>query len=433
MISIFGNNLASLVLAKEIRTRSELGVQWVPAISPHFLGQEFLGEVVDVGMVLIEATVTSKFAPISQYDFGASKSANPYVHHFLSWLTDNEVTLHEAAVKTRFRGELVEDFFVRDSLRILELLSTAERRKISSQIAKNKDSAGHPSTKRENIRYLTEPYAKLCREQLGSWFFELIIEPLLRKIHPANYLKLIASEHRAAWMPFHYPESVMNWLHSCEHDFKLPSFYEATPLNFSTLTRSMVSRLNLDADVTSVEPREQSGNPQVFFGNPREVGEQFRVTSRTQRLLQARVQNQPSLGRVVFLECFGGNPSTIFLADESDLPFRVGIRELRESISQVATVEFGGNCQDMSKEALINNARSVVKDVFGATTSSISLVRDLRYPNRIGNIVPAREAVQCGQRVLDGLGVLGTPFNETNSSINEQAVAALSVARKVCP
>lgn len=207
-VILAGHNLAMLVAADKLARRGckvALLTDGKP-LGGFFGGIQFEGLDFDFGMVMLEGeTVPSANAALSSYDPGARYDCARFtakVQEFVSLHVDRRrVDTPQVLVE----GRRFADYIMCNRIEAFGALVTDPPRAAAAQGRKHEL---HPTRKLQGQAYDGLTYARAAAFNHGPQAQQRMFDPFLEKIAPLQARQLLATYHRAAWMPLYYPETV---------------------------------------------------------------------------------------------------------------------------------------------------------------------------------------------------------------------------------
>jgi len=430
--TVIGSNFAALVYATTRSNYEYIDYVYDARHRNHFAGTKLGDEWVDLGMILLEPTVATSQKAIISYSGEVRDEATSFVHEFFTWLTTREIPVGRTVVKTFFRGELVEDFFIADSLEILDTLTKSERNSSNAElleIIRCKNHERHPSRKRESMWFKTATYQQSSIGAMGWTITNLILEPWLTKVYGTDFESLLAIEHRGAWVPLFYPESLLEYLGSGNISFQQPIFAYPVNNSFASVVRHMTRIIDSKCNIIAAHNFEIENlgkhSDVVYFGSPEFMVGRSAISSDRIIVSEGKFRKKMSPGKVVYLECSESAPITVFVVDIEKKAFRLSVRPSGSGKGTVAIVEYGHCAFDLSENELIADARETVESMVGVSTLGESVATEIAFPSRTSGFLEVDQLYTRSKAMLTDLGWLGTPIGELNSSMNDQACAAL--------
>jgi hypothetical protein len=207
--TVVGSSLAAAVCVARLK-QLDIPAAWEhgPHVGGHFAGVSTDLGTLDVGMVLLEphsphyheaneplSALGAEWLPPRGID------VRPFLSAAHDWLAGFGHAMANVDVCTAFRGALVDDFFISDSLSIIGKLSDAERDAIASELTQPADAV-HPRNKATMADVDLYAYGTAI---YGATFMRLFVDPLFERL---GWPKLSARHHRRLWLPLYYPETL---------------------------------------------------------------------------------------------------------------------------------------------------------------------------------------------------------------------------------
>lgn len=432
MTKVVGTNLAALICATEISGAGHhVAFSAEKGFAGHFRGIDFGNNREDLGMILLEPPRTESKAPIDEYAGESRAEAAKYADHFIDWLANRNIQFTDVEVLTLFRGELIEDYFIRDSLKVLDYLNASERDQIRTEIrqnqANNQSDDFHPSNKNTSPEFKNHNFRTAVANTAGETFFNVLFAPWLEKAYGDSSHELVAAEHRIAWMPLYYPETVVQALEGNrslkEHVFLYPANSSFAQLISELEEQLRSSPFAVDLSNSSDLLSSDSDTDEAYFGKPENS-----PVAIPENFSEVYFENRFIPGKQILFETIVESSKTIFVADDAYLPIRVNTRSRSTRSEGKISIEFGDNSQGFSDSELISESLKLLGDLgIEVEDSTKCLVSTFAYPLRVISPNPRRYFSHLDKTKK----VTGFPIGEFNSSMNDQAIAALHTARTI--
>jgi hypothetical protein len=424
---VFGENLASAVFAFE-RRRAELDVSIAldKPVNTQFSGVPFGDLRVDRGMVLIELERPGiKAASLERYKGEYRSQAVPYLGCVSGWFHEVGLNYDVTCVETFFRGEFIKDFFISDSLEIFGLFTEVElsviRRELESSSGKF-SSMNHPKNKTDNTWYETTKYLEVAQLIFGNFFTHSVIVPFLFKLYGEKLSELIASEHRSAWVPVFYPESLLLSVKGDETLIDEKVFHYPIEKGFAefvysiektvneSVPRASIGQVNImDSSSYELSPEQRA----VFFGSPKMISG------------IKTLDTQICSGKNVYIQAKASSSRTVFIVDSEIDAFRVNVRPGPSLSDGYVSIEFGSSALEYDDTYLIRQSLELCDRCNVQIYPGTARVIDTKLPLRIGQSRSLSSDLKKLNQELRAKAVLGYPICEVNGAINDQLCAAL--------
>jgi hypothetical protein len=424
---VVGQNLAAAVFAFErVRAGLDVSIASDKAITTQFSGMSFGDLRVDRGMVLIEPErkEIAKLGIESYRGEYRSKSIQ-YLGAVSRWFQEAGLIFEATKVETFFRGQNINDFFISDSLEIFALFTSTEIAVIKKELEATRGwfvSENHPKNKNGNVWYETRKYVDVANWIFGEMFFNLVLAPYLYKLYGSEFGQLIASEHRSAWVPIFYPESLLLGASGQETQIDEKVFFYPVNKGFAQFihdlemtVESIIPKypVNIDDNANINLSKLFSDETTVFFGSPKKI--------RKIETFDSRVCS----GKTVYIEAKSFSSRTIFIVDSELDAFRFNVRPESRGANGYVSVEFGSSALNLDDDCLIRQALNLSEKWNVHVDPSTVKVFDSKLPLRIGQSESLTSDLQGVIDDLRSTAVFGYPICEVNGAINDQICAAL--------
>ena len=423
---VFGENLAAAVLVlNRLKNGLDVSVATSKPIVTKFAGERFGDQIVDRGMVLIEPQRPDDLnSDISKYRGEFRTNSLPFLGNVSDWFKKNDLSFDEASVSTLFRGLLVKDFFIADSLDVLNHFTIEERTLIRSELKlsiKKLNDEFHPRNKFKNAWYENSKYLAISRILYGETFTSTLVGPYLYKIYGALAENLVASEHRSAWVPMFFPESILASMDGDETNIDEKRFLYPSKSSFAeyvyqieTFINKNVSRASMKfEDLESFHRTPNDGKRLIaYFGSPKTLNQM--------ETFNTRIND----GRSVYIKANAPMPRTVFIVDQKWCAFRFNLRNCQSASDGYVCVEFGVSAAHKSDDFLIQESL-VLSEFLGVDIEPQSAkVAESKYPLRTGQSKDLFDQMDAAVDFLRVRRIFGYPICEVNGSINDQICAA---------
>lgn len=424
---VFGDNLASAVFAFErIRAGLDVLIASDGPITTKFSGMTFGAFRVDRGMVLIEPERKGiAKTGIENYNGEYRSNAIQYLGSVAEWLQETSLQFEATKVETYFRGQTVKDFFISDSLEIFAQFTAAETSVVQKELEITRvrlDSENHPKNKNGNVWYESRKYVDVAQRIFGETFFSLVLAPYLQKLYGSECGELVASEHRSAWLPIFYPESLLLGASGRETQIDEKVFIYPTNQGFAqfmhelelTVEKSVTRyRVNPDDNMTTNPASLLADEIPVFFGNPKKI--------RKMEIFDSRICS----GKSVYIEAKTLSSRTVFIVDSEIDAFRFNVRPGSRVSEGYVSVEFGSSALNFDDSYLIKQSLELSEKWNVQVDPGSAKVFDSKFPLRIAQSGSISSDLLKVIDELRSTAVFGYPICEVNGAINDQICAAL--------
>ena len=429
---IFGSSLAALVAVLELSKSEE--VTWIqtgPRVAGHFMGIQIQETNVDLGMVALEThnggsdqRTFTEVLPIRQ-------SGIPFVHLGFEWLKACGEEFQEIPVSISIFGKNLPDFLIADDLSFIRVLDLETQQAILSQIQNILDGAGletlHPKNKNLNEAFIDLSLRDVLIANVGVQFYESVIQPWFRKFSSSLPDFLPARDHRTAWVPMFYPETIKNALIEVGPVDHLSRAF-VVPKNSSVA--ALVSRLADKVDQSRVTLQTLD-----HFTGPPSSGDMILTnTSEVMKLFSQEYEgtysSQFEISITVLVLLYNEIVSQDFIlnvVDDTDEAYRICSRNISsEGNKSVVTLEFGEGFENASDEEVMAIGHPLLVELgIPPTYSSYKLKRvKLKVPYGL-----SREKVEldrhCAHQLMIANKIFGFPIDFGSSAFNDQVLLGL--------
>ena len=200
---LIGNGLAMLISAYEIGRRGQ-AVRLLTDGKPlggNFSGIEIDGQKFDIGMVMLEEVIPAICSTdLRTYDSRVRNDWTRFGKVASRWLREHVELVRVPTPECLFEGKRVPDYLIANRL---EAMAGADQPMMVPL-----SDPHHPSKKYESGVYDSLTYAQASRLNHGEKLHQRFIEPFVSKLLGVPSEAFLARYHRAAWVPWYYPETL---------------------------------------------------------------------------------------------------------------------------------------------------------------------------------------------------------------------------------
>jgi hypothetical protein len=430
---VFGSSLASLVCVLEM-SKSEK-ITWIqsgPVIAGHFRGFKF-GELdVDLGMVALESySGFNKHLSLPIYP-PIRQSGLSFVNIAHNWLVNRGEEFQHIPVKSNWFGRMVPDYLIADNLTILNSLDSVIKLKMLSELRDIQVSGAandnfHPRNKNNSDFFLEISFKDLIIRTLGPTFYKILFEPWIRRFDLEVADKLPARDHRSAWVPIYYPETVIDILSGA-----LPPSHLERPFVVprGDSVASLIRRLLDSISISSVEIVQDfygkvlPSRGDVILDSTIKTKEYLGENAKTPLLISKKVAVAVLI--LKFDEVVGPDQIVNFV-DTDNGPYRALIRTLNAGqLQSIISIEFGAFYEYVSDEDILQSAV--------ATLSKLGISIDFKENilKRMSLRIPSaeeRSTMECSRNSafeqMQSRELVGFPVDFGSSALNDQLLLGL--------
>ena len=425
---VVGSSLAALVAVNDFSRSGPL--TWVktnPYIGGHFAGIKHDNMLLDLGMVLLEPFGGGE--NFSKNEVPLKQSGLKHVEKIFSWLDKNGEFFLPIEIETKVRGAVFSDYLIADNLDFLSSLSVEEKSIIESQISQIIDSprVPHPNLKNIDEKFLKMDLSYVQRNTVGDHFFTKYLNSWLNRINSGIGESLCARDHRLAWIPFYYPETIKNALFSSGSDpLEKRPFLVPAQDSIAGLVHKIHSEINIEnVTLANYSPDLlDSRNEVYFFASVKEIAQ----------LLEIKIEDASaqvflvSLVIVTLVFDFSlGVEKVVNIIEDEIGPYRYTVRNLKtDKLVSVISIEFGEEFKDCDDNLIEKLASEFIsKEGFEAHYVSAVVSRPkIRLPYGDSRFAAEANRDLVYQR-LQNDDFLGYPIDFGSSSFNDQMLLAL--------
>jgi hypothetical protein len=430
---IFGSSLAALVSVAELSTTEN--VTWVQnskLVGGHFSGLTFGNLKLDLGMVAQEpySGLTSVDAftdrpPIRQ-------DGLPFVRVANQWLAQRGEEFVELPVLVSLYGKVMPDYLIADSLEVLQKIDETLKRKISGEILALKETEKYSDTTHPRDKGCSEDYLRLSFEVIsvqlfGKTFHENLIAPWLDRLNPHIAASLPARDHRTAWVPLYYPETILGVI----SNQMLPSEIQRpfrVPKNSSIAM--VVARLIASIDISKVEIVLD----ETAIISPSSGDILLTSTSETFALLKRRFSPNyaekfiaPIVLAFFQYDRWVADEKIVNIIEKEIGPYRICVRNITDKhLRTNISIEFGSQFEGATEDEILHKSREALRLIDVGTNFARFIIK------RISINVPYGESrfeiendAKLANETIREHQLHGYPIGFGSSTLNDQILLGL--------
>ena len=429
---IFGSSLAALVAVLELSKSEDLvWVQTNPSIAGHFIGTEIEETRVDLGMVALEPHNEGSNLQSFTEVLPIRQAGLPFVQLGFEWLKAFGEEFKEVPISILIFGNKHPDYLIADDLSILKVLDVKTRQVILDQIHVILNEVEldnlHPKHKNASDTFVESSLREILIATVGSQFFDSLIEPWFRKFNSKLVDFLPARDHRTAWVPMFYPETIQD------------AFIQEGPLNRlsrafvvpkNSSVAGLVSRLIAKVDDSRVivkklgDVTEQPSSGDIVLTN---TSDAIKLFSQEYEGNQFENFDVPIVLLLLLFNEIVGQDFILNVVDESYGPYRVCSRNISSAGDKsVVTLEFGEKFESATEEEIVTLGLSLLTKLgIPCTYSSYGLKRvKIKVPFGL-----SRKKIESDRNFAHNLmsanEVFGFPIDFGSSAFNDQVLLGL--------
>ena len=430
---VFGSSLSAIVSVIEIsKTEEVVWVQTSPNLAGHFMGTQIEEARIDVGMVALEPfnggsnqSIFTDVPPIRQ-------TGIPFVQIGFDWLKSQGEEFLEIPVSVSFFGEVIPDHLIADNLHALRQLDSTTVEIIQHQInhlntSNCENSALHPRNKNSSNTFLNHSLKEVLLATLGPAFYETLIEPWLARFNHGIAEILPARDHRTAWVPLFYPESIEQ---AFLNDDQLTSLTRTFIIPKNSSISSLISRLiekvqSANVEITSIEECDYlpvSGD--IVLTNTSDTMKLFSqdFSSNYSERLEVSITVL-----VLHFNGFVAKELILNVIEEEMGPYRLCVRNIDSGGQKtIVTLEFGEDFATADENEILTAGLSLLKKLNLPTVYSSFKLKRAKIKVPFG---ASREMIESDRsrayEILRQNGIFGFPIDFGSSAFNDQILLGL--------
>lgn len=430
---IFGSSLSALISVIELSsTENVTWIQNSKLIGGHFGGITLGNLKLDVGMVSQEPYSSGNVENVFTNRPPVRQDGLPFVRIANQWLAQHGEEFVELPVLVFHYGSVLPDYLIGDSLDVLQNLDEPLKRKIVDEISALRDTDRYPITTHPRYKgsaddYLRLSFGAMSQQLFGRTFHDNLIAPWLDRLNPNLATWLPARDHRTAWVPLYYPETILGVISNdiSPSEIKRPF---RVPKNNSIAM--MVARLIESLDTSKVEVILDE--TAIFSPSAGDIV--LTSTSNTFALLNRPFSPQYAEKFVapiviVFFQYdrWVADEKIINFIDKEIGPYRICIRNISDKhLSTNISIEFGSMFEGSTEDEILHTSRG--------TLAGLNIARDYdRYMiKRLAIKVPYGQSrfdiendSKLANEAIREQELHGYPIDFGSSTLNDQILLGL--------
>jgi hypothetical protein len=430
---VWGSSLAAIVSAIEIsKTEKVVWVQTSSHLAGHFMGTQIEEAPIDVGMVALEPfnggsnqRIFTNIPPIRQ-------TGIPFVQIGFDWLKSQGEEFLEIPVSVSFFGEIIPDHLIADNLHALRQIDSTTGETILREIKKlnafaNENSSLHPRNKNTSTAFLNHSLKEIFLATVGPAFYEALIEPWLARFNRGIAEILPARDHRTAWVPLFYPESIEQVF---VEDDLLTSMSKTFIIPKSSSISGLISRLiakvhSSNVEITSIEEYDYlpvSGD--IMLTNTSDI---MKLLSQEFGRNYSELFEIPITVLVLHFNGFIANELILNVIENEIGPYRVCVRNI-DFVGQktIITLEFGEDFAFTDDNEIMTAGLSWLERLNLPTSYSSFKIKRAKIKVPYGL---SREMIESDRtrayEIMRQNGIIGFPIDFGSSAFNDQILLGL--------
>ena len=430
---IFGSSLSALVSVAELSTTENvIWIQNSKLIGGHFGGMILGNLKLDVGMVAQEPYSSAIETDSFTHRPPVGREGLPFVKIANEWLAQHGEEFVELPVLVFRHDTVMPDYLIADSLEVLQKLDEPLKIKIIEEISALRETNKYPITAHPRDKGCSDDYLRLSFESMseqlfGKTFHDNLMAPWLDRLNPNLATWLPARDHRTAWVPFYYPETILGVIANeispsqMRRPFRVPK---------NSSIAMMVSRLISKIDTSKVEiVLDESSNISPS-------ADDILLTSTTDIFSRLKRPFSPNYTDkfvapivIAFFQydrCVADEKIVNFMGKDIG-PYRICIRNIEdELLSTNISIEFGNEFEGATDDEILYKSRESLEQISVGTDFHRYKIKRLSIKVPYGqsrfdienNSRLAIEAIQ--ERKLHGY-----PIDFGSSTLNDQILLGL--------
>lgn len=216
-VVIAGNNLAALVAAQSIAAsgREVLLINSAPAWGGHFSGVELASRRFDPGMILYEFDASNRESSpnVRSYDPTRRNDCGRFTGMVRDYVERRVSTVIAPDPTVLIDSRALPDMIIANHAASVTSFDRETRDRIRQELKAICAAGPHPlhaSRKAVDPAFASVDFASVSIANHGRTLHEALFEPLCRKILGVPCSEILATYHRAAWLPLYYPETLLS-------------------------------------------------------------------------------------------------------------------------------------------------------------------------------------------------------------------------------
>lgn len=430
---IFGSSLSALVLVAELSsTENVTWIQNSKLVGGHFSGITVGNLKLDAGMVaqepysgLTSVNVFTDRPPVRQ-------DGLPFVRIANQWLTQQGEEFVELPVLVSRYGTVMPDYLIADSLDVLQKLDKPLKRKIIDEILALRETDKHPITTHPRNKGNSEDYLRLSFEVMsaqlfGRTFHDSLIAPWLDRLNPNLGKSLPARDHRTAWVPLYYPETILGVISNqippseIRRPFRVPK---------NSSIAMMVARLIASIDTSKVQiVLDETGinSPSVGDIVLTSTSETFALLKRTFSPNYTEKFIAPIVVAFFQYDRWVADEKIVNFIEKEIGPYRICVRNIAdEHLSTNVSIEFGSAFEGATEDEILQKSRESLEQIDVGTDFDCYIIKRLsiKVPYGESRFEIENDAKLANEAIREHQ-LHGYPIDFGSSTLNDQILLGL--------
>jgi hypothetical protein len=393
----------------------------------------------DVGMVLLEPfeDFDEHIPDLTAFKKVSRHEVRELVPFAFDWLKSYGLELTQAKVLTSFRDQLIDDFYIKDSLALVRALSPKLRGQIAREITflkNNESSTLHPREKLKNPEFAKKTFEEMVLLNIGPTYLREVIDPWANSFAKNRATAVAAIEHRSVWLPLYFPESILLAAEGQLDEFenKEKKFAVPSGVSVAKAIENLAKRATTNPKVNLVSANDydykNDKNLIIFLGTLSD--------SLTMNLSSQVFFDTKEIKTDVAIALFDGEITPNFSLKDCTINvhaspnslYRFSIREIRNPSNQFQFAFEFGNSAGLDDSEIERICIEVISPHY---QGSISLKKVIRTKLEIidgDTLTEKRKYLSAQDSILENLGIMGFTVGPYNSAFNDQICQGLICA-----
>jgi hypothetical protein len=267
-VVIAGNNLAALVAAQSIAAagRGVVLINPAPSWGGHFAGVELASRRFDPGMILYEFDAANRETrpDLRSYDPARRNDCGRFTDMVRNYVEERVSTVSAPDPSVLIDGRAMPDIIIANHAESVTAFDTTTRECIRRELEAICAAGTHPlhaSRKSIDPAFASADFASVSLANHGRTLHEALFEPLCRKILGVQCGDILATYHRAGWLPLYYPETLLSQFGTTPQHLPETIFHYPAEGSAGALVRALTHEIEAHPNIRTVRTAIRSITP----------------------------------------------------------------------------------------------------------------------------------------------------------------------------
>ncbi len=258
-VVIAGNNLAALVAAQSIAAagRGVVLVNPAPSWGGHFAGVELASRQFDPGMVLYEFGAANRETcpDLHSYDPARRNDCGRFTGRVRNYVEERVSTVIAPDPALLIDGHAMPDIIIANHAESITAFDSTTRERIRQELEVICAAGTHPlhaSRKSVDPAFASADFASASIANHGRTLHKVLFEPLCQKILGVQCGDILATYHRAGWLPLYYPETLLSQFGATPQHLPETIFHYPAEGSAGALVRALAHEIEAHPNIRTI-------------------------------------------------------------------------------------------------------------------------------------------------------------------------------------